>query len=108
MREALKTYVVPPDPAGPTFAPGEPNPFQDEFTVQLEVEGQGIALTGIDRRVFSTFTDPTLLPGFPKWMGAGGESSTRYANLTGNNEQELIVPTEDGMIHAYKSDRQRT
>ena len=100
VREALATYVVPPDAGGPTFAAAEPNPFQHEFTVQLEVNGQGIALTGIDRRVFDTFTDPTLKPGFPKWMGAGGESATRYADLLGNNEQELIVPTEDGIVRA--------
>ncbi len=102
VRPALATYVVPPDSGGPTFAPGEPNPFQHEFTVQLEVNGQGIALTGIDRRVFDTFTDPTLLPGYPKAMGSGGEAATRYADLNGDNVQELIVPAEDGTIHAYE------
>lgn len=103
VREALATYVVPPDAGGPTFAPAEPNPFQHEFTVQLEVSGEGLALSGIDRRVFSTFNDPTLTPGFPKWMGAGGESATRYADLTGNNRQQLIVPTEDGTVNAYEA-----
>jgi Subtilase family len=102
VRQALATYVVPPDAGGPTFAADEPNPFQHEFTVQLEVEGQGIPLTGIDRRVFSTFTDPSLMPGYPKQLGSGGEAPTRYADLSGDNEQELIVPTEDGYIHAYE------
>ena len=46
VRSALASYVVPPDPGGPTFAADEPNPFQHEFTVQLEVSGQGIPLTG--------------------------------------------------------------
>ena len=104
VRKALATYVVPPDSGGPTFAPGQPNPFQHEFTVQLEVSGQGIPLTGIDRRVFDTFTDPTLRPGYPKRMGTGGEAPTRYADLNGDNVQELIVPTEDGLIHAYEPD----
>jgi hypothetical protein len=102
VRSALATYVVPPDTGGPTFAAGEPNPYQKEFTVQLEVDGQDIPLTGIDRRVFDTFTDPTLAPGYPKRMGAGGESPTRYADINGDNVQELIVPTEDGVIHAYE------
>ncbi|HEV7584229.1 MAG TPA: S8 family serine peptidase [Solirubrobacteraceae bacterium] len=102
VRKALATYVVPPDAAGPTFAAGEPNPFQHEFTVQLEVNGQGIPLTGIDRRVFDTFTDPTLLPGYPKRLGTGGESPTRFADLNGDNVQELIVPSEDGLVHAYE------
>jgi hypothetical protein len=100
VRQALATYVVPPDPGGPTFAAGEPNPFQHEFTVQLEVNGQAVPLTGIDRRVFDTFTDPTLLPGYPKRLGTGGESPTRYADLKGDNSQELIVPSEDGLVHA--------
>ncbi len=104
VRNALAAYVVPPDLGGPTFAAGEPNPFQDEFTVQLEVSGQGIPLTGIDRRVFETFTDPTLEPGYPKWMGSGGEAPTRYADINGDNVQELIVPTEDGTINAYEPD----
>jgi hypothetical protein len=104
VRTALETYVVPPDSGGPTFAASEPNPYQHEFTVQLEVSGEGIAMTGIDRRVLDTFTDPTLVPGFPKRMGTGGESPTRYADLAGNNVQELIVPTEDGTVHAYKPD----
>jgi hypothetical protein len=102
VRQALATYVVPPDAGGPTFAAGEPNPFQHEFTVQLEVEGQGIALKGIDRRVFSTFTDPTLAPGFPKQLGSGGEAPVRYVDLNGDNVQELVVPTEDGKVHAYE------
>jgi Subtilase family len=104
VRTALASYVVQPDPGGPTFGAGEPNPFQKQFTVQLEVNGQGIPLTGIDRRVFDTFTDPSLLPGYPKRMGSGGEAPTRYAALTGDNVQELIVPTEDGTIHAYRPD----
>jgi hypothetical protein len=101
VRQALASYVVPLDTAGPTFAADEPNPFQDEFTVQLEVDGVGIPITGIDRRVFDAFTDSSLISGYPKFLGAGGESAIRYVNLTGNNEQELVVPTEDGEVHAY-------
>jgi hypothetical protein len=102
VRSALASYVVPPDPGGPSFAPGAPNPFQHEFTVQLEVNGQGIPLTGIDRRVFDTVTDPTLVSGYPKRIGSGGESPTRYADLSGDNVQELVVPSEDGLVHAYE------
>jgi Subtilase family len=102
VRSALATYVVPADAGGPTFAAGAANPFEKQFTVQLEVSGPGVAMTGIDRRVFTTFTDPTLKPGYPKRLGSGGEAPTRYADLNGDNVQELIVPTEDGEIHAYE------
>ena len=102
VRSALATYVVPPDAGGPTFAAGAPNPFQHEFTVQLEVNGQGIPTTGIDRRVLTRSPTRRSRPGFPKRLGTGGESPTRYADLNGDNGQELIVPTEDGTVHAYE------
>jgi hypothetical protein len=104
IRRALAAYRVAPDPAGPTFAPGEPNPFTGQFTVQLEVSGQGVAMTGIDRRVLTAVDDPTLARGFPKRLGTGGEAPLRYAELTGSGPQELIVPTEDGAVHAYRPD----
>jgi hypothetical protein len=102
VRAALARYRVPGDPGGPTFAPNEPNPYQQQFAVQLEVTAPGTALTGIDRRVFTAFNDPTLRPGYPKRMGTGGEAPIRYADLNGDNVPELIAPTEDGTVHAYE------
>src|SRR5205085_5418288 len=52
--------------------------------------------------VFDTFTDPSLVSGYPKRLGTGGESPTRFADLNGDNVQELIVPSEDGLVHAYE------
>ncbi len=66
--------------------------------------GDGIPTPGIDRRVFTSAEDPTLRTGFPKRMGTGGEAPIRYADLNGDNMQELIVPTEDGKVHAYEPD----
>ena len=102
IRSALASYTPPPDTGGPVFAPGEPNPFTGQFTVQLEVTGDGAPMTGIDRRVLTAISDPTLEPGFPKNLGAGGEAPIRYADLTGTGTQELIVPGEDGRVHAYR------
>ena len=45
--------------------------------------------------------------GFPKRLGTGGEAPLRYADLNGDNTQELIIPTEDGTIHAYRARRLR-
>jgi hypothetical protein len=102
VRQALASYTPPPDLAGPTLSTLSPNPYRNEFTVRLTVTGTGIPTPGIDRRVFTSAEDPSLRPGFPKRMGTGGEAPIRYADLNGDNVQELIAPTEDGVIHAYE------
>ena len=104
VRTALQSYVPPTDTGGPAFSAVSPNPFVNEFTVRLVVTGTGIPTQGVDRRVFTSDKDPTLRNGFPKRMGTGGEAPIRYADLNGDNVQELIVPTEDGMLHAYEPD----
>ena len=101
VRKALASYTPPADPGAPSFAAGEPNPMQQQFNVQLEVSVPGVPTPGIDRRVFTAIADPTLVPGYPKRLGTGGEAPIRYAALTSSNVQELIVPTEDGTVHAY-------
>ncbi|PZR68632.1 MAG: hypothetical protein DLM63_03585 [Solirubrobacterales bacterium] len=104
VRGALDATPPPADPGAPTFSSSAPNPLAREFTVQLEVSVGGVATTGIDRRVFTAVSDPTLRPGYPKRLGTGGEAPIRYAALTQDNVQELIVPTEDGIVHAYRPD----
>src|SRR5262249_23483054 len=98
------SYAPPPDPAGPTFSSLTPNPFSHEFTVRVVVRGTGIPTPGVDRRVFTSVSDPSLRRGYPKRLGTGGEAPVRYADLNGDNVQELIVPTEDGRVHAYEPD----
>ncbi len=104
VRAALADYQPPPDPGSPTFSTTSQHPLQHEFTVRLTVRGDGIPTPGIDRRVLSSAADPTLRPGFPKRMGTGGEAPPRYADINGDNVQELILPTEDGIVHAYRPD----
>jgi hypothetical protein len=104
VRAALAAFEPPPDSGGPTFSAVADHPLKNEFTVRLIVTGEGVATPGIDRRVLTSAEDPTLRPGFPKRIGSGGEAAIRYADLDGDNLQELIVPTEDGAIHAYRRD----
>jgi hypothetical protein len=104
VRAAIASYTPPADPGGPTFSALSQNPLKNEFTVRVVAEGQGIATPGIDRRVLTSAEDPTLRPGFPKRLGTGGEAPIRYADLNGDGTQELIVPTEDGSVHAYEPD----
>ncbi|MBV9212534.1 MAG: hypothetical protein JOZ25_02695 [Actinobacteria bacterium] len=105
VRSALASFHVPPDPGGPVFSPTTRNPYQDQFTVRLIVTDQPSddRLQGVDRRVFTALPDgQSLRPGYPKPLGTGGEAQPRYADLNGDNVPELIVPTEDGKIHAYE------
>jgi hypothetical protein len=104
VRSAIAAYTPPADPGSPAFSAVSANPLKNEFTVRVVVKGQGIATPGIDRRVLSSAEDPTLRAGFPKRLGTGGEAPIRYADLNGDNTQELIVPTEDGSVHAYEPD----
>jgi hypothetical protein len=106
VRTALATYVPPPDSGGPTLSTASPNPYKSEFTVRLVVDsntnGAGIPTLGIDRRVFTSAQDSSLRGGYPLRLGTGGEAPIRYADLNGDNVEELIVPAEDGTVHAYE------
>ena len=105
VRAELATYEPPPDPGNATFSPTSRNPFKDQFTVRVTVTGEGVATKGADRKVLTALPDgQQLRPGFPKRLGTGGEAPLRYADLNGDNRQELIVPLEDGTIHAYRPD----
>jgi Ca2+-binding RTX toxin-like protein len=104
VRAAIASYTPPADPGGPTFSPTGTNPYKNEFTVRLVVTAAGVSTPGVDRRVLSSAEDPDLRSGFPKRMGSGGEAPIRYGDLNGDNVQELLVPTEDGLVHAYEPD----
>jgi hypothetical protein len=104
VRAAVASYTPPADPGGPSFSAVSQNPFKNEFTVRLVVTNPDIPTPGVDRRVFTSARDTTLRSGFPKRLGTGGEAPIRYADLDGDNTQELVVPTEDGTIHAYEPD----
>ena len=105
VRAELASYTPPPDPAGPVFSPTSRNPFKDQFTVRVTVTGHGVATKGVDRKVLTALPDgQQLRPGFPIRLGTGGEAPLRYADLDGDNRQELILPLEDGTIHAYRPD----
>ena len=93
------------DPAGPRFDPTREDPFAGQFTVRLTVtSSEGEALPGVDRKVLTALEDDTLRDGFPKRMGAGGEAPLRYADLDGDGTQELVLPSQDGFVHAYRPD----
>jgi len=54
-----------------------------------------------DRAFFYAVRDPDLARGFPKRLGASGESSPVLADLTGDRVPEILLATSDGEVHAW-------
>ena len=95
---------TPHDPGGPVFSPLGPTPFDQEWTVRLTVKTPGADVPGVDRRVLVALEDETLRAGFPKRMRAGGEAPIRYADVDGDNVDDLVAPVEDGTVNVFRRD----
>jgi hypothetical protein len=80
---------------------GRPNSEPYGFTLRLRVESG--ELRGEDRRNLFLHRDSELLAGFPRSLGSDGEASPLFADLDGDNRNELIVATSDGTVHAYRA-----
>jgi hypothetical protein len=86
-------------------AAGRPNTAPYGFVVKVIATVAGPpALTGEDERSLYLHRDQDMLDGFPRKLGADGESSPALADLDGDNRNELIAATADGFVHAYTRD----
>jgi hypothetical protein len=91
---------------GPPNFNNRPNNEPFGFTVRVIVTSvqAGRTLTGQDRRNLYLHRDQDMLPGFPKTLPSDGASSPRLADLDGDNRNELIFGTSDGIVHAMRPD----
>src|SRR2546430_4749901 len=90
--------------AGQT-ANGRPNSEPYGFTVWVKATTTGAnARTGEDRRNAYLHRDQDMLPGFPRQLPGDGESSPLFADLNGDNRNELVFATADGIVHAMRPD----
>src|SRR5919108_228425 len=100
--------------SGTQTANGRPNTDPYGFVVKVvtkTVQGGG-TLTGEDERALYLHRDRSMLSGYPKQIGAGGrivvngkpvsdgESSPAFADLDGDDRNEMIFATSDGYVHA--------
>ncbi len=113
-------------PVGATDGPGvdpatgrgdhENRQFPDKFgiIVQLEVTAKDAAgapladidgqpLTGIGTKNFNFHDDPALFDGFPIDLEGDGAASPRFADIDNDGQDELIVATSNGEVHAYEA-----
>ena len=105
---ALKATFPPRDflgNAGAQDANGRPNTLPDAFTVRVLVTTvNGLPMSGEDRRQLFLHRDRDLLPRFPIQLHSDGDSSPLLVDLDGDNRNELVVATSDGLVHAFRSD----
>ena len=101
-------------------ATGNGRPFfaPHAFTFKVVVTPTtGPARTGADQRTAWLHHDSDLLNGFPRTIGAGGQvggsgsaptsdgaSSPAFADLDGDNRNELLFADSDGFVHAIGPD----
>src|SRR3954451_13537070 len=91
---------------GPTKLNNRPAQEPFGFTVRVVVTSvhDGHTLTGQDRRNLYLHKDQDLESKFPIKLPGDGESSPVFADLDGDNRNELIFGTSDGTIHAMRPD----
>ncbi len=94
-----------PPPLTQTSA-GRPNTAPYGFVVKVVATTQGAApvMTGEDRRAMYLHRDQDMLDGFPQRLPGftDGESSPAFADLDGDNRNELIMGSSAGLVHAYR------
>lgn len=89
----------------PALHSRRPNSEPYGFTVRVLVETvEEQPLRGEDRRNLYLHRDRDMLEGFPLKLPSDGESSPAFADLDGDNANELIIATADGVVHAYRRD----
>ncbi len=91
-----------PDPLDPWEAGIQPN--RHLITLRLRVTDLGLGTRGEDRRAIFLHADRHLHAGWPRWIGTGGEASPRFADLDGDNLQEVVIATADGRILIFTHD----
>jgi len=86
-------------------ATGEAEQFSG--TLELRVFGTnpaGDVVPGVFRKTFAVRADSQTLPGFPIFLGASGESSPKLTDLNGDQREEIVMATSDGLLHAIQAD----
>jgi len=87
--------------------PVDQDPEAYSVTLYLETTGvnpAGETVTGGFRKVIALRDDPDVREGFPIFLGASGEGSGKLTDINGDGLDELVLPTADGFVHAFRAD----
>ena len=87
---------------------GRPNSEPYAFTVRVVVTAKAgpaasaPTATGEDRRALYLHRDADMRHAFPIQLPSDGAAAPLLADLDGDNRNELVVATSDGLVHAYR------
>ena len=56
------------------------------------------------RKTVFVHHDPTLLDGFPMYLGTSGESSPKFYDIDSDGKDELVFVTSDGTVSVFNED----
>lgn len=59
-------------------------------------------VAGEMRRTYYVHEDPTLVKGFPLFLGASGETSAKIADIDGDGVGDIVYPTADGEVQVLR------
>ncbi|MBI5480177.1 MAG: VCBS repeat-containing protein, partial [Deltaproteobacteria bacterium] len=83
------------------------NRYLVTFRLRVVMHSADTAYDGVKgeaRKAFHIHRDSTLLPGFPKFLGASIESSPKTADLDGDRKREIVIADSGGLVHAFRAD----
>ncbi|MCK6588323.1 MAG: FG-GAP-like repeat-containing protein, partial [Polyangiaceae bacterium] len=81
---------------------------ENDYTITVRVRavahygGQKGDVPGEMRRTYYVYSDPSLVKGFPIFVGDSGEGNPKTADIDGDGTRELIYPTSGGDLHVIK------
>ena len=91
------------DPTAPAKGPGDSDPNEPAFTVRVRVTDAD-GNVGEDRKVLFAYHDTTLMDGWLRRLGTGGESSQRLWDLDGDNRLDVVLADSSGALRVFGRD----
>lgn len=80
-------------------------PEKDAFRVRVVVrDSDPDTGDAIEQRQYFAYDDPSLLRGFPKFLGADGASSPAFEDIDDDGTDEIVIADGNGFVHAFKAD----
>ncbi len=81
---------------------------ENKYTITVRVRatahygGAKGDVLGEMRRTYYVHSDPTLVKGFPIFLGDSGETSAKMADIDGDGVRDIVYPTSGGLLHVLK------